>query len=82
MQGAAESGDSAAEQAVWALPGRKRMHQVTMMQTMPAKKMNTPHFMLQSMVTKHWPMTKVKSCTAEGMVSNAWLAQQSTVDWR
>ena len=56
------------------------MHQVTMMATMPAKKMNTPHFMLQSMVTKHWPMTKVKSCTAEDAVSNA--LAPSAVEWR
>ena len=40
------------------------MHHVTMMATMPAKKMKTPHFMLHSMVTKHCPITKVKSCTA------------------
>ena len=46
------------------LPGRNRMHHVTMMATMPAKKMKTPHFMLHSMVTKHCPITKVKSCIA------------------
>ena len=45
------------------------MHHVTMMATMPAKKMKTPHFMLHSMVTKHCPITKVKSCTAQLHVS-------------